>query len=86
MEVITFSEEAIRTKLSKLKSNKSSGPDSLHSCVLNELQNVIPRVLKSVFDHSYEYGVLPEDWKSSVISTVFKKGKKALLKIIDQFL
>jgi len=79
MEVVTFSEENIRSKLSKLKSNKSPGPDSLHSRMLNELQNIIPRALKAIFDHSYEYGVLPEDWKSSVISTVFKKGKKDLV-------
>ena len=70
MEAITFSEEVIRNKLSKLKPNKSPGPDSIHSRVI-ELQNVISRTLKDIFDHSYEYGVLPEDWKSSVISTVF---------------
>ena len=75
MGVDTFSEENIRSKLSKLKSNKSPCPDSLHSRMLNELKNIIPRALKAIFDHSYEYGVLPEDRKSSVISTVFKKGK-----------
>ena len=64
-------------KLSKLKSNKSPGSDSLHSRMLNELQSVVPGMLKVIFDYSYEYGVLPEDWKSSVISTIFKKGKKS---------
>ena len=86
MEAITFSEEDIRNKLSKLKPNKSPGTDSIHSRVLIELQNVISRTLKDIFDYSYKYGVLPEDWKSSVISTVFKKGEKTLLKIIVLFL
>ena len=44
--------------------------------MLYELQNVILKTLKPIFDQSYEYGVLPEDWKSSVVSAVFKKGKK----------
>ena len=61
MEVITFSEEDIRSKLSKLKPNKSPGPDSIHFRVSIELQNVISGTLKDIFDHSYEYGVLPED-------------------------
>src|SRR5437899_1562893 len=39
MEEITFSEEDIRVKLSKLKPNKSPGPDSIHSRVLIELKN-----------------------------------------------
>jgi len=79
MEKITFSESDIKAKLSKLKTNKSSGPDSLHSRILSELQTVIPSPLKNIFDHSYECGVLPEDWKSSIVSTVFKKGKKNLV-------
>ena len=79
MEIITFSKEDIRKRLSKLKSNKSPGPDSLHSRLLCELQNVIPENLKDIFDDSYECGILPEDWKSSIISVVFKKGKKNLV-------
>jgi len=79
MEMITFSEENIYNRLAKLKCNKSPGPDLLHSRLLNELKNVIPGVLKDIFEASYEHGVLPEDWKSSIISTVFKKGKKHLV-------
>ena len=46
MEMITFSEEDIRSKFSKFKSSKSSGPDSIHPRVLNELQNVISNFFK----------------------------------------
>ena len=72
-------------KLSKLKPNKSPGPDNLHSRVLNELQTIILSFLKPIFDHSFEYGIL-ENWKTSIASPVFKKGKKIWLKIINQSL
>ena len=76
MAKIVFSEFDIKNKLSKLKVNKSPGPDSLHPRVLNELQNVIPGVLSKIFKYSYEHGVLPEDWKTSNVSVIYKKGKK----------
>jgi hypothetical protein len=53
MPLIAFPEDDIRKKLSKLRSNKSPGPDSLHSRMLYELQNVIPKTLKTIFDHCY---------------------------------
>ena len=76
MPKIYFSEDDIKHKLSSMKINKSPGPDMLHPRVFKELQNVIVGKLKQIFEHSLEDGEIPEDWKTSTVTVIYKKGKK----------
>ena len=76
MPKIYFSEDDIKQKLSSMKINKSPGPDMLHPRVFKELQNVIVGKLKQIFEHSLEDGEIPEDWKTSTVTVIYKKGKK----------
>jgi hypothetical protein len=59
-----------------MKLNKSPGPDLLHPRVLYEVRNEIVSPLTLIFNQSMNSGVLPEDWKTSFVSVLFKKGKK----------
>jgi len=76
MPRIEFSELDVAGKLSNLKLNKSPGPDMLHPRVLHEIRNELVRPLTFIFNKSMNDGVLPEEWKTSVVSVLHKKGKK----------
>jgi hypothetical protein len=77
MGEIIFSEKEINFELGKLNVNKSPGPDSIHPRILKELRHVICGSIKDIFDTSYNQGEIPEDWKKSSVSVIFKKGKKS---------
>jgi len=77
MDEIVFSKKDINLQLSKLNVNKSPGPDCIHPRILKELKHVICGGIKDIFDTSYNQGEVPEDWKMSSVSVIFKKGKKS---------
>ena len=76
MSDIVFDVENIKTKLKNLNVNKSSGPDNIHSKILNESSEILALPLKIIFESSFKLKQLPSDWKSANISAIFKKGSK----------
>ena len=66
------------TKLKRLKTTKSAGPDGFHPRVLNELALSIKLLLSIIFAKSYETGSLPMAWKEAQITPIHKNGKKAV--------
>lgn len=76
MPPIIFYESQVADKLHKLKLNKSPGPDMLHPRVLYEIKNELVSPLTFLFNKSLNSAVLPEEWKSSLVSVLHKKGKK----------
>ena len=48
----------------------------LHPRVIHELRNVLVKPLTILFNESMHQGVLPDDWKLSNVTAVFKEGKK----------
>jgi len=58
-----------------LKTNISPGPDSIHPMFLNSTASAIAKPLALPFNCSYNEGRLPQDWKNTVISPIFKKGQ-----------
>ena len=77
MPRIVFQESDVAVKLSNLKLNKSPGPDKLHPRVLHEIRNELVGPLTSLFNNSMNSGVLPEEWRTSLVSVLHKKGKKS---------
>ena len=41
------------------------------------MANMIAPMLTVIFKKSYDSGVIPEDWKTANITSVFKKGKRS---------
>ena len=69
---------AVLDKLSKLKIDKSPGPDDLHPRVLYELHQVISKPLTNLFNSSIQEGKLPipNEWKTAQITAIHKNGNK----------
>lgn len=76
---VNISETDIEKKLAALNVNKSPGPDMMHPRILYETRNIISGHLKEIFDMSIGIGDIPDDWKTSVISVIHKKGRKDLV-------
>jgi len=76
MENIVISEDMVKTKLDKLKTCKSPGPDKLHPRILKELSGVLAQPLSIIFNATLNTGRLPEQWKYANITAIFKKGDK----------
>ena len=70
-------------KLEELNSNKSQGPDEIHPRLLKELSSVIAEPLAKIFQNSLVQGVVPNYWRESNITALFKKGSKVQVRIID---
>ena len=75
-ENIIFTESEVLKQLSQLDVTKSPGPDALHPRVLYEIRHTIANQLTSIFQHSWDTGQLPGDWKKANISAIHKKGPK----------
>ena len=76
---LEISEENILKMLNTLKIDKSPGPDELHPRVLKEISSSITKPLYHIFKQSLEIGKLPLDWKTALVSAIFKKGNKSLV-------
>jgi len=76
---IIFSKAHASNKLDILKVNKSPGPDLIHPRVIYEIRNVLISPLTYLFNKSMKFGMLPNDWKTSIVSVLHKKGKKDCL-------
>ena len=79
MDAIIMTEKQIENELTKLKTDKSPGPDDIHPRILKELCPQITNALKIIFDVSLATGQLPDEWKSSTVSVIYKKGKKSVV-------
>ena len=64
--------------LVKLKVNRSPGIDELSPKLLKELAEELTEPVTMLYRTSLAESELPEDWLKSVISTIYKTGKKCL--------
>ena len=68
---LCISQQMVENKLSKLKTNKSSGPDGFHSRVLKETTSSIGLPLSILYSMSLTEGYVPHAWKEGNI-TIYK--------------
>ena len=77
LTTIAISKEKVLKKLNKLNPSKSSGPDNLHPRVLKEIGPAIADPLTLLFNNSLTLRQIPDQWKTAVITPIYKKGKKS---------
>uniref|UniRef100_A0A4W3JB62 Reverse transcriptase domain-containing protein n=1 Tax=Callorhinchus milii TaxID=7868 RepID=A0A4W3JB62_CALMI len=74
LKEINISKVIVLEKLMGLKSNKSPGPDGLHTRVLKEVAAEIVDALLLIFQNFLDFGTVPDDWMIANITLLFKKG------------
>ena len=70
--------EKVLKIIDKLKRNKTPGVDEIPPEVWIEISKEIVEAVDELFNLSLNQGHLPQDWKTSIISAIFKKGIKSL--------
>jgi len=80
-----LTQEDIYTRLAKLQTDESPGPDQLHPRILFETRDVITYPLFLIFNWSLETGKLPGDWKLAEVTAIYiRKALSTIEVIIDQ--
>ena len=74
---LEITKEAVRQELTKIKSNKSPGPDTMHPRVVKEMIDVLVSPFHLIFKLSVKLGTIPSAWKLTNVSAIYKnKGNK----------
>ncbi len=55
---------------------ESEGADEIHPRILTSLARYLAAPLAKLFNNSLETGIIPVEWKSSIICPIYKKGIK----------
>ena len=71
---IAFTFDDVFNALAKLKSKNSCGPDGLSSAFLKNLAPSISFPLMLIFSQSFQCGIIPDIWRTAIVTPVFKKG------------
>ena len=72
--IITLND--VLNAISKLKANKSPGPDGILPRVLKEVKDQISPIFVYLFNSLLSQTFVPEDWKIANVVPIFKKGKR----------
>ena len=76
MTDICISKEGIDKMLQNIKPEKAAGPDSLPATVLKELSHELAPIVELIYCRSIQSGIVPSDWKTAIIASIFEKGDK----------
>jgi hypothetical protein len=77
LDKIETTPEEVKKLLSKLKEDKTPGPDNLHPKFLKECASSLSEPLSILFNRSLSAGVLPRDWKTARVTPIHKKGTRS---------
>ena len=77
MSNLIITDVMVLNKLSKLKIDKSPGPDLIHPRILKEIRTQVSKPLADIFRLSLKDGKLPQDWMVSDVTAIHKKGNKS---------
>ena len=69
-------ENEIKSVISSLEANKSSGPNSIPTCILHILKDHICIPLRNIFNLSFATGCHPDILKISKTISIYKKGSR----------
>ena len=79
---VEFDEITVLRKLQELKTDKSPGPDGLHTMLLKSCADELCHPLSLIFQKSYDTGVLPDDWKTQSVCPIYKINVKHLFDLL----
>ena len=76
MPDIIVTEDGVAKLLRRINPNKACGPDMIPARILKELADEISPSLTAIFQKSLNSGTVPDDWRSTNLSAIFKKGDR----------
>lgn len=71
---VFFSKHAICSVLRSMKASSSTGLDDIPSVCLKNISEQLAVPLQSIFQDSFDTGVLPDDWLKAKVRPIYKKG------------
>ena len=76
LDDINLTEERVLKKLKLINPSKSPGNDNLNNSILKETAEEIAKEVTEMFRKSLDETSLPEDWRSSNITPIYKKDSR----------
>ena len=73
---VEITEEIVLKKLKDLNVTKSQGPDEINPRILKEVADEIAQPLSILYNNLLKSHKVPSEWKSGIITAIFKKGDK----------
>ena len=74
-----FTEEKVSAVMRDLKDKSSYGPDNIPVKVLRDAHKILAKPYHRLLNKIYHQNEIPEQWKTSRILPLYKKGKKSLI-------
>jgi hypothetical protein len=71
---VTISPEIVQKCLMQLNVNKSPGADGVTTAILRACHQQLCQPLSDLYNHSFNEGVVPREWKSGLICPIYKGG------------
>ena len=75
---VVYSDSEVFDELRKLRPDVATGPDDISSVVFRSCAQSVCCTLTSLFNLSLSQGVVPDDWKISNVTPLYKSGDTAL--------
>ena len=78
VDVISCTSGEVMKYLKSLKPNKSPGPDCISPVILRSCASELAPLISYLVNEPFQFGHLPDDWRSADIVPLHKKGSKHL--------
>jgi hypothetical protein len=73
-----FTPSEIKHAAKKLRCNTATGPDDMHAQFIKHGGEQLHKALSVLFQYSWEYGVVPAQWRAANVCTIYKgRGERA---------
>ena len=72
--------EEVKEQLGNLRVDKALGPHNMHLRILREVAEQVSEILTDIFKISLESGQVPEAWRVTNVTPLFKKKSREELR------